>query len=91
MCPPGIDGVLPQGQSSMSVIDKWREPITNIGTIKCSHDSNYEFPAGITTVTFTATTADGEQDSCSIQVRIAGMCMQTLRILLLLEKPKSTF
>ena len=68
-CPAGIVAELPPGSKSMIVT--WKDPIVNVGKIKSSHDINFLFPVGITTVTFTATN-DGKSDSCSIRVTILG-------------------
>ncbi|XP_028405616.1 sushi, von Willebrand factor type A, EGF and pentraxin domain-containing protein 1-like isoform X2 [Dendronephthya gigantea] len=69
-CPPGIVAELPKGSKSMIVASQWKYPYTNVGTITSSHDINFEFPVGITTVTFTTTTKDGQSDSCTIRVTI---------------------
>ena len=66
-CPAGIVAELPPGSKSMIVT--WKDPVANVGKIKSSHDINFLFPVGITTVTFTATN-DGKSDSCSIRVTI---------------------
>lgn len=55
----------------MSVAEQWQEPYVTVGKVTGSHDKNYEFPVGITEVTFTATN-DGETDSCSMRVTISG-------------------
>jgi hypothetical protein len=71
-CPAGIVAELPIGSNSMIVAAQWKDPSVNVGKISSSHDINFEFPVGITTVTFTATTDDGKSDSCSIRVTILG-------------------
>ena len=71
-CPPGITAELPEGSKSMIVAEQWKDPYVNVGKITSSHDINYAFPAGITTVIFTTTTDDGQSDSCSIRVTILG-------------------
>ena len=71
-CPPGIVGELPKGSKSMIVASQWKSPYANVGEITSSHDMDFEFPVGITTVTFTTTTKDGQSDSCTIRVTILG-------------------
>ena len=68
----------------MIVSDKWKNAYTNVGTIKTSHNENFEFPVGVTVVTFTAT-KDGQTDSCSIRVTIIGMQYFKLLFFLLIN------
>ena len=84
-CPPGITANLPKGRKSMIVSDKWKNAYTNVGTVKTSHNENFEFPVGVTVVTFTATTKDGQTDSCSIRVTVIGMQYFKLLFFLLIN------
>ena len=71
-CPNNVNLVAAPGQCEASVT--WTPPTIDencgISTINSTHEPGDIFPAGTTTVTYTAMDSDGNQFECSFEVRV---------------------
>ena len=75
VCPNYVEVTLPPSQSTVALAEQWRMPDSNMETLSVhptNLDSKFEFPAGKTLVTWTATNTEGAVKSCSYHVFVKG-------------------
>ena len=66
---------LPSDQNKIALNEQWKIPNSNMERLEVSPgylNSAYEFPAGKTLVTWTATNLEGSVKTCNYQVFVKG-------------------
>ena len=75
VCPNYLEIELPADKDKISLGERWRLPDSNMEKLVVSPgnlDSSYEFSAGKTLVTWTASNVEGSIKSCSYHVLVKG-------------------
>ena len=94
VCPIVVSIYLPADKSKIALGNQWRLPNNNMEQLSVhpsEYNSTYEFPAGKTIVTWTATNLEGSVKSCNYHIYVKGelwlvlqglqWCLNSLKVL----------